>query len=149
MTTHSKNAAIYLVLQTTFASLPNMAIGETFITCGGSFGKSFFFASPLLPEEVDKWEDDAISNGSIGLVGDGENLDIIMRDAVGIVSARASGAKVTLIDSQNNVATVLVDYTGGAKELYSFDFNRRQLAWSQHKFGHFFDKAGTFISKCD
>lgn len=124
------------------------ANGQTIIECEGSFGKAFYFAdSPETGEEVG-WVDDGITDGSVVLVRNGDALDIIMRDAVGTISATAEGATVILLDVRDPFIEVLVSYPQGAKELYTFDMKERRLAWSQHKFGVAFDKAATFLAEC-
>ena len=64
-------------------------------------------------------------------------------------SVTSDGAHVHLVDAYADFVMVLVDYPEGSKELYTFDFGRRKLVWSQHKFGVMFDKAQTMISDCN
>ena len=124
------------------------AHGQTIIECEGSFGKAFYFSdSPETGDEVG-WVDDGITDGSVVLVRNGDALDIIIRDAVGRISATAEGANVILLDVRDPFIEVLVSYPQGAKELYTFDMKERRLAWSQHKFGVAFDKAATFLAEC-
>jgi hypothetical protein len=100
------------------------------------------------PNEPTGWVDDGISAGSVVLVRNGDALDIIVRDAVGTMSATAEGATVALLEVRDPFIEVLVSYSQGAKELYTFDMEARSLVWSQHKFGVMFNKASTFLADC-
>lgn len=124
------------------------ASAQTIITCGGSEGHSIYFDHPLLKPEDTGWTDDQLTDGSIALVKSGDGVDILIKDGLGMTSALSYGAQVMLLDATDTVATVVVNYTGGAKELYTFDFARRQVVWSQHKFGVMFDKAHTMVAPC-
>ena len=123
-------------------------LGETVIECGGSQGKGFYFdADPQTGKQVG-WIDDGMKDGSIVFVTDGNAFDIIIKDAIGTISATAEGATVTVIDVHNPFVDVLVSYPQGAKELYTFDLVERRVAWSQHKFGVLFDKVSSLVSDC-
>lgn len=124
------------------------ARAETLVTCGGSAGWSYFFEGPFLPKGQEGWREDAISQGGIALTRDGEELDILIRDVGGMISSRAEGAQVSLVQARDGVIMVLVNYPRGAIELYTFDLTRRQVVWSQHKFGVLIDKAHTMVGTC-
>lgn len=133
-----------------FASLILMpASAETVISCGGTFGKAYYFPNTLLESSEAGWTDDALSNGAIALAREGEIFDILVKDALGMISARSQGAEVNVLDAHQSFVTVLVNYLGGSKEIYTFDFEQNRVTWSQHKFGVLFDKAHTMIGDCD
>ena len=120
------------------------AHAEILIACGETSGKSLLLGSS------EGWADDRITEGSIILTqGENGNLDIMIKDSLGWISAIGSGSQVQLVDAYEGYVTVLVNYVGGSKELYTFDFNRRMVFWSQHKFGVLFDKVQTFTGDCD
>lgn len=121
---------------------------QTIIECSGSAGKAIYFDYESQTGAQKGWVDDGIANGSVALVRSGDSFDILIKDAIGIISARAEGAAVTIIDVHDPFVEVLVSYPQGAKELYTFDMKERRVAWSQHKFGVLFDKAGTFVADC-
>jgi hypothetical protein len=122
----------------------NAALAQTIADCGASSGKAFYFDQP----DAQGWMDDGISSGVIALVKDGANVDILVKDRIGTISARSQGATVTLLDVVDPFITVLVDYPGGSKELYTFDTKRRVVAWTQHKFGVMFDKVQAMVAQC-
>lgn len=121
---------------------------QTLISCGNSTGKSLYFDSPLLDPADTGWIDDQLKDGSIALVKAGDEIDILIKDGLGMTSARSYGAQVVLLDATDEVVTVIVNYLGSTKELYSFDLVRKQVVWSQHKFGVMFDKALTMVALC-
>lgn len=122
---------------------------ETLTSCGGTAGKAYFFESPLLDANDVGWTDDRLSDGAIALVRQGGKFDILSKDALGMISARSQGAEVYFIDAYQDFITILVNYPGGSKEIYTFDFERSRVTWSQHKFGVFFDKAHTMVGECE
>jgi hypothetical protein len=125
------------------------AVAETMISCGGSEGKGYYFQGPMLPASEAGWRDDAITGGGIAFVSTGDRFDILIKDALGMISATSQGAHVQVIDIYDAFVTVLVNYPKGSKELYTFDFTRGKVAWSQHRFGVTFDKAHTMVANCD
>ncbi len=135
-----------LTIMMAFAAGPISA--QTIIECSGSAGKAYYFDNDPQTDEPTGWVDDGISAGSVVLVRNGEALDIIIRDAFGTMSASAEGATVVLLEFRDPFIEVLVSYSQGAKELYTFDLQARRLIWSQHKFGVMFDKAHTFLADC-
>ena len=86
--------------------------------------------------------------GAIALTRDGDEIDILMKDAVGLWSARADSGIVVPLDADQDYISVLVLHPKGAKELFTFDLKRKKLVWSQHKFGVSFDKGMTLIADC-
>jgi hypothetical protein len=121
---------------------------QTIIECSGSAGKAYYFDIEPQTGEPTGWIDDGISDGSVVFVRNGDAFDIIIRDAIGTISATAEGARVSVIDVRDPFVEVLVSYPQGPKELYTFDLKERRLVWSQHKFGVMFDKASTFVAEC-
>lgn len=135
-------AAIFLCC---FSGVAN---AETIINCGGSTGYSYYFRGGILPPENPGWTTDGINDGAIALTYDGEKADILIKDFFGMTSAAESGARVNIVDVSEQFITVLVNYIGGSKEMYTFDLERKVVAWSQHKFGVLIDKAHTMVGSC-
>jgi hypothetical protein len=125
------------------------AQAETFFSCGSSVGRSFYPLGPFTTEADAGWIEDGISDGAVALVSEGSEVDVLIKDAVGMMSARSQGANVTLLRVEGDFATVLVEYPLGPIELYTFDGSRGLVYWSQHKFGVMIDKAGTFVAVCN
>jgi len=124
------------------------AWGETIIECDGGQGKAFYYDNDPETGAQIGWIDDDMTDGAIVLVINGDSADIIIKDAIGTISASAEGATVTVLDVHEPFVDVLVAYPQGPKELYTFDLDLRRVAWSQHKFGVMFDKAQTFVADC-
>lgn len=140
-----------LILIGSFATqaLSSMAAqSQTLIECEA--GKGWAYYSNIEPEtgKPTGWVEDGITGGSITLVRDGDEFDLLIRDTIGTISARAEGAQIVLLGFRATYLEVLASYPQGAKEIYTFDFAAKQLVWSQHKFGVLYDKAHTFVAAC-
>ncbi|RWR04165.1 hypothetical protein [Paenirhodobacter populi] len=124
------------------------AQAQTVFSCGASSGYAFYPKAPLNDE--DTWTQDGMSQGLIQLVLVNEQPDILLRDANGMMSSRAEGADVTVLNIRGNegYVTVLVAYPQGAQEIYTFDSGRKKVFWTQHKFGFPIDKVAAFIADC-
>ena len=136
----------YFAIISSLLGLP--ANAETIIQCGGSEGWAYYFGDTSINEKDEGWMQDGISKGGIALTREGNDLDILMKDAVGMMSVKGEGASVSLVDAYGDFVTVLVSYPQGSKEMYTFDIKRKKVSWSQHKFGLLFDKASTMIADC-
>lgn len=132
-----------------FFFLFTRAYAETIVSCGETNGQAYYFETPLLNDGDVGWTDDGISDGAIALVRSGEEWDILTKDSIGMISASSQGAGVYFVDAYGAFITLLVNYPSGSKELYTFDLQRNQVTWSQHKFGVTFDKAHTMIGTCE
>lgn len=137
---------------TTFAALlaGTSAHADTQILfeCGGSSGHAFYPPSIFVEAPEGEWIEDGISNGRIQLVRSGDELDLLHLDALGMTSARSYNAEILVLDVTDKHLTVLVNYEGGAKEMYTYDPQAQSLYWSQHKFGVMIDKVASFTSDC-
>lgn len=122
------------------------ASAETIITCSGGSGWAYYFDNS--DTSGGQWVEDGMSKGSVTLVTLDDGADMIIQDAIGIISARSQGATVTVLKVSDPFITVLVDYHSGAVELYTFNLRDRKLTWSQHKFGVAFDKGMTLVGDC-
>lgn len=140
---------IAVALASILLTPPGEAGAETYFSCGGSDGRAFYPTGAFTAEEEAGWSEDGISDGAIALVTEGNDVDILIKDAIGMMSARSQGALVTLLRVEAGYATVLVEYPQGPIELYTFDGSRGLVYWSQHKFGVLIDKAATFVAVCN
>lgn len=116
--------------------------------CGGSSGYAFYPPSIFVEDPNGEWLEDSISKGRIQLVKNGDELDLLHLDAMGLTSARSYNAEISVLDITGKHLTVLVNYEGGAKEMYTYDPQGHSLYWSQHKFGVMIDKVASFTSDC-
>ena len=124
------------------------ASAETIIQCGSSGGWAYYFGDTNIEQKDEGWMQDGISKGGIALTREGNDLDILMKDSIGMMSVKGEGATVQLVDAYGAFITVLVSYPQGSKEMYTFDIERKKVSWSQHKFGVMFDKVSTMIADC-
>ena len=136
----------YIPIISLLFALP--ASAETIIQCGGSAGWAYYFGDITAQQKDEGWMQDGISKGGIALTREGNDLDILMKDSVGMMSVKGEGATVQLVDAYGAFITVLVNYPQGSKEIYTFDIERKKVSWSQHKFGVMFDKVTTMIADC-
>jgi hypothetical protein len=95
------------------------------------------------------WQQDGISNGTIQLLQDGQDLDIVVGDATGGTrSAKADGATVVLLATPERGPIVGAFYPL-ASEVYDFDLTHHQVSWTQTKFSGLVDKTSLFVAPCD
>jgi hypothetical protein len=95
------------------------------------------------------WQKDGISNGTIQLLQDGQDLDIVVGDATGGTrSAKADGATVVLLATPERGPIVGAFYPL-ASEVYDFDLTHHQVSWTQTKFSGLVDKTSLFVAPCE
>lgn len=99
-----------IVLSCGTAVLASAAHGETVFTCGGSLGHAYYAQGALVSSDQSGWTEDRISDGAIQLVLVDGQPDILLKDAVGLVSARAQDGEVVILDVFDGFASVLVNY---------------------------------------
>lgn len=120
---------------------------QFFINCGASKGWAYYFPNALGVAEG--WTEDGISKGAFTLtVDENGKADMLVKDAAGMMSMTAEGFNVSIVDVSGSYITVLANYPGAAKEMYTFDVAGKKAVWSQHKFGMPIDKAQTMIADC-
>lgn len=139
---------IVLIAGIVLASQAN-AENSIIFNCGASSGNSYYPPSILTGSENGEWVEDGIRGGKIQLVMNDGQLDIMHVDAGGINSARSYNAEIYLIDVTSEYLTIMVDYKGATKEIYTYDKINKNLYWSQHKFGTVLNKLSAFVSNCD
>ena len=138
---------VALLLQVIPISPP---IAETLIACGPSDGYAYYLPQNLVPVEESGWKKDELPNGAFSLVKNGDEVDIVYKDATGVVnSSKAAGASVSLLGMSKSNLLVAVQYKNVLIELYTFDMIGKLVVWSQHKYGAPVNKVSVFRSKCD
>ena len=124
----------------------SVAQANVLIQCSNPSGKVFY------PAE-DRWVDDGIRGGkfAVGLVDN--EFDLLFVDATGnLNSASADGGTVYPVYLGADRFTLVVAYSDGNTELFSFDLQERTFYLTQHKMFNdvrFFHKFGTYKGKCD
>lgn len=117
-------------------------------TCGGSEGMTYVFEGGLVEAGSDGWQKDGISKGTIQLLQDGDDLDLIIGDSTGGTrSAKADGATVVLLAAPDRGPVVGAFYPM-AVEVYDFDLTHHQVSWTQTKFSGLVDKTSIFVAPC-
>ena len=126
-------------------AIKSKAEGETIIECGSSDGRAYYLASPLIPEAEAGWSNDDIPDGKIALTaGDGDEIDLLLMDSVGLKSARSYGATIAPIGIGESTVTVMVRYSSAVLEVYSFNLVNRSVYWTQHKMEQAVSKVAAF-----
>jgi hypothetical protein len=116
--------------------------------CGASSGQTFIIERGIVAPGDGGWMDDGISGGSIVLLQDGDNYDIVFGDITGgTLSAKGDGAQVFLVGHPDAGPVILVVYPQ-VTELYQFDLTNGFVLWSQHKYAGLVDKAALFYASC-
>lgn len=124
------------------------ALAGTWITCGPVNGQAYILPQGLAAQQQFGWQQDGTSSGYTILVRNGDKLDILYKDAIGIHSASANGGKVSILGMDGPNITVGVIYKGASVELYTFDFQDKIMVRSVHKYGAAINKAGTYKASC-
>ena len=115
------------------------AKADVITRCGASKGYAYYFEGPLVPREKSGWTQDGISQGSMQLVRDGKELDIVYTDTAGTRSAKADGFLVFNLSPPNNtgfVTLIAVSERTGVVEHYLFTLNaegRGTVEWGSIK----------------
>ena len=90
---------------------------------------------------------DGISNGQITLVHDGSNIDILFGDAARATGYREDGAEVALLYFGEKYIRIGAFHDNFA-EIYNFDRENSEVAWSSNKSGPLGGKVAVYTSKC-
>jgi len=120
---------------------------ELIATCGASKGYSYYVEGGLIPKESAGYQEDGISRGSIQLLLDGNEADIVQIDGTDTRrSAKDEGGSVLPVVNGSNIA-VLVLYQG-VVENYVFRMNTSEVTWSKSTFGYSLDKHSVLRAPC-
>ncbi len=124
------------------------APAEVLVECGASSGKAFY---PM----NGGWVDDGISKGSVLITVDGDQPNVLFRDAGGkFIDAKADGGDVRFahLDAKRGELGVIVSYPAtGVMETFSVSRAKEgfQLLWTSTKTGKVsIPKVAAFVSAC-
>ena len=123
----------------------------TITRCGESTGWAWFFAGPAVPSTSAGWQKDAITNGDISLIFDGQEPDIVTTDTAGTRSVRAAGATTMALPGAPGFTLILVVYPAGAVEHYLFrldDKGRGSVVWGTSRSGGTIQKSSLMAAQC-
>ena len=115
--------------------------------CGPSKGQGYFFKDSIMNPNGPSWEADAISNGQITLVESADQFDIIFGDAYRASGYREDGAQVILLQATDKYLRVGA-FADSYADIYNFDRENLEVAWSSNKSGPFSGKVAVYVSKC-
>lgn len=93
--------------------------------------------------------EDGMSNGQIILVKLGEEWDILFDDAVGGNSYRKDGARVILLGGDERFLVVGAFYPSTYADIYTFDLQAREVAWSSNRLGGLIAKVSVMRASCE
>jgi hypothetical protein len=131
------------------------AYAEDIAKCGEVNGIAYYLDVGVIPEKNSGWHKDGI-NGQTQLIrNENGEYDILYVDATkNIISARADGAKVSLVNKSDRDISFVSSYPRGTTEIYSFF----QESGGRNKYSHFslkpngapsIPKRSLFIGECD
>lgn len=129
------------------------ACAGTITTCGASSGYRYNLTSPNPYLSVPKgWAEDGISSGSFELIQDGDEFDIITRDAVGSRSSKADGALIVRVEGDIPSAfIILAAYNTGTVEHFLFELTPQgegQVVWGTVRSQGSLPKSSLMQAKC-
>ena len=127
-----------------FIGLNECVQAEVLATCQEPSGQSYYMKSPLVPDYVPSWEDDAISGKVVTLRRDGGNYDLEVsgEDIIG------DGGKQYLAWKAADSVSIVVIYGSQLIETYTFDLINRSLIWSQTRQSHSIRKGSLLVALC-
>jgi hypothetical protein len=120
-------------------SCASSASADVITSCGGSSGHGYFFPGENIPADAEGWHSDEIAKGGIIFTLDGDNPDIILRDATGKTrSVKEDNAivKILHVEAHKGTILVMVYYRAGALEHYLFKLDNAgtgQVVWGTAK----------------
>jgi hypothetical protein len=132
-----------LMASSATAQLPEGVIAR----CGASKGHAYFFAAPMNPDGP-RWVEDGISNGKIVLVRLGDEWDIQFDDVLDSSGYRQDGARVMLLMQNESLVTVGA-FSAQYVDIYTFDLDGREVAWTSNKHGPIAPKSAAYRAKCE
>ncbi len=90
-----------------------------------------------------------MSNGKIILVKLGEEWDIQFDDSVGAYSYRQDGGTVILLGQTAKFIMIGAFFNSSYADIYTFDFDKREVAWTSSKIGGPISKAAVYRAPCE
>jgi hypothetical protein len=132
----------------------DQASAKILTRCGASNGVSFFFPGPAITAEQSGWQKDGVSGGSLQLLANGNEYDVVYTDATGGTrSARADGFEVIGVNQPQTgfLLVFAVNAQGGVMEHWLFrldGFGAGTVAWGTLKASGPIQKSSLFSAKC-
>ena len=130
--------------------VPSLSIAqpiEVLFSCGASSGYGYYFTDPIFNPDGPNWTKDGMRNGSITLVSQGENLDIIFDDAARGHGYRSDGAEVVFLGGSDRYYRVGAFHQNYA-DIYTFDVLGKKVVWSSNKSGPLSSKVVVYEAVC-
>ena len=103
--------------------------------CSASAGYAYYFAGPLVPADKAGWRKDGVTGGSLQLLRDGNDYDIVYTDASGgSRSVRADGFEVIAVPRPQSSTVLIIGLhpTTGVLEHWLFSLDpagRGNVVW--------------------
>jgi len=142
-------ARIFLALLISLAAAASNAESVS-IQCGASKGWAYYFAGGLVPEDMEGFTEDGISEGKTTLViNDEGEADILFVDASGqLGSAKEQGGKVLSMGAANGLNWLTL-YPDGTMENYALNLTSMKVAiWRNTVGNETVAKNNLFIADC-
>lgn len=145
----TKNTLLILLISLFFTS--NVSARETFASCGGSDGYTYYVLGGFVSEAAVGFTDDAIQGGTIQFTHEEyEDWDVVMIDASKTpYSSKSEGAVVTYLGGDVYGFNLLVFYPGATSiEIYTLRPMTNEVTWVQSKGNSNVSKASVFKASC-
>ena len=143
--------ALYLMIFGQYVSADSHLTFNTGISvwamCGESKGQSYYFKDDFMNPDGPYWTEDGFSNDQFTLVKDGDQFDILFGDAARASGYVQDGAQVILLHISNKYIRVGAFHNNFA-DIYNFDRETSEVAWSSNRSGPLTGKIGLYVSKC-
>ena len=131
------------------------ANAEVVTRCGASAGYAYYPESALVPKDKAGWRRDTVAGGSLQLIRDGANFDVVYTDSSGGTrSARSDGFQVFPVPGTPPTRHLLlgVHPTSGVVEHWLFDIDaagRGSVIWGTVRGGTKLPKSGLMEARCN
>ena len=144
----TKNTLIILLISLFCTS--NVIARETFASCGGSNGYTYYVLGSFVSESDAGYTKDAIKDGTIQFThADYKEWDVVQSEAnKKPYSAKGNGASVTFIGGTENGFNIMVFYPTDTIEVYTLRPLTNEVTWVQSKSNSQISKATLMRASC-
>jgi|TARA_B110000908_G_C10042482_1_gene352473 hypothetical protein len=139
-----------LILLITLFCTSNANARETFASCGGSNGYTYYVLGGFVSESAAGYTKDAIQDGTIQFThADYKDWDVVQIDGFKKpYSAKGNGGSVTFVGGTENGFNIMVFYPTDTIEVYTLRPLTNEVTWVQSKSNSQMSKATVMKANC-